>query len=66
MWDDLASGFALLTRLPMPDHRGTGAASAWAWPLVGAVLGALAAVLAGIALWLGLTPGVVAAMVLAA
>ncbi len=65
MWDDLASGFALLTRLPMPDHRGTGAASAWAWPLVGATLGALAAALAGISLWLGFTPGVTAAMVLA-
>lgn len=65
MWDDLASGFALLTRLPMPEHRGTGAASAWAWPLVGAALGALGAALAGGALWLGFTPGVVAAMVLA-
>jgi len=61
---DLLSAFALLTRLPLPDHRGTGAASAWAWPLVGAVLGALAASLATAALWLGLTPGVVAVLVL--
>lgn len=62
---DLFSAFALLTRLPLPDHRGTGAASAWAWPLVGAVLGGLAAMGAGFAMWLGLTPGVVAALVLA-
>lgn len=63
---DLLSAFALLTRLPLPNHRGTGAASAWAWPLVGAVIGALAAALASVALWLGVTPGVTAALVLAA
>ena len=65
LWPDVLSAFALLTRLPLPDHTGTGAQSAWAWPLVGALLGALPAVAAGAALWLGLTPGVVAAMVLA-
>lgn len=63
---DLLSAFALLTRLPLPNHRGTGAASAWAWPIVGAVLGALGAALASAALWLGVTPGVTAALVLAA
>jgi adenosylcobinamide-GDP ribazoletransferase len=62
----MLSGFALLTRLPLPDHKGTGAASAWAWPLVGAGLGAVMAALASAALWLGLTPGVTAALVLAA
>jgi adenosylcobinamide-GDP ribazoletransferase len=62
---DLLSGFALLTRLPLPDHQGTGAASAWSWPVVGAVLGGIAALVAGLALWLGLTPGVVAGLVLA-
>lgn len=62
--DDLGSAFALLTRLPVPDHAPRGAASAWAWPVVGAVLGAIAAGFASAALWLGLTPGVVAAGVL--
>lgn len=62
---DLLSAFALLSRLPLPNHRGTGAASAWAWPLVGAVLGALGAALASAALWLGVTPGVTAVLVLA-
>lgn len=62
---DLLSAFALLTRLPLPNHQGTGAASAWAWPLVGAVLGACGAGLASAALWLGVTPGVTAVLVLA-
>lgn len=62
---DLLSAFALLSRLPLPSHKGTGAASAWAWPLVGVVLGAAGAALASGALWLGVTPGVTAALVLA-
>jgi adenosylcobinamide-GDP ribazoletransferase len=62
---DLVSAFALLTRLPLPNHRGTGAASAWSWPLVGAALGALAATVASAALWVGVTPGVTAVLVLA-
>lgn len=62
---DLLSAFALLSRLPLPNHRGTGANSAWAWPVVGAGLGALAAAIASAALWLGVTPGVTAALVLA-
>lgn len=62
---DVLSAFALLSRLPLPNHVGTGARSAWAWPLVGAVLGALAAAVASAALWLGVTPGVTAVLVLA-
>ena len=62
---DLLSAFALLSRLPLPNHQGTGAASAWAWPVVGAVLGALGAAVATGLLWLGVTPGVTAALVLA-
>jgi adenosylcobinamide-GDP ribazoletransferase len=62
---DLLSAFALLSRLPVPNHQPTGARSAWAWPLVGAVLGATGATLASAALWLGVTPGVTAALVLA-
>jgi adenosylcobinamide-GDP ribazoletransferase len=61
---DVLSAFALLTRLPLPNHQSSGAASAWAWPLVGAVLGAFGAALASAALWLGVTPGVTAALVL--
>lgn len=63
---DLASAFALLTRLPVPAHRPQGARSAWAWPLVGAVVGGIAAALAWGATALGAPPGPVAALVLAA
>ncbi len=63
---DLASAFALLTRLPVPAHRPQGARSAWAWPVVGAVVGGLAAALAWAASALGLPAGPVAALVLAA
>lgn len=62
---DLLSAFALLTRLPLPNHRPTGASSAWAWPLVGAVLGVMAATVAQGALWLGVTPSIAAVLVLA-
>ena len=62
---DILTAAALLTRLPLPDHRSTGGASAWAWPLVGAGLGALAAALASLCAALGLTPGVSAAAILA-
>ncbi|NPD17339.1 adenosylcobinamide-GDP ribazoletransferase [Xinfangfangia sp. D13-10-4-6] len=62
---DLPSAFSLLTRIPMPAHPHSGAASAWAWPLVGLVIGGFAAVL----LWLGgllsLPPGIQAAAALA-
>lgn len=62
---DLLSGFGLLTRLPLPNHRSTGAGSVWAWPLVGAVLGLISGGSLWLALWLGVTPGVAAALALA-
>lgn len=63
---DLLSAFGLLSRLPLPNHRSSGARSAWGWPLVGAALGAIAALVASGALWIGITPGVTAVLVLAA
>lgn len=62
---DLCSAFALLTRLPVPDHAPRGASAAWAWPLVGAVLGMLAAMALAIARSIGLPDGVAAAVALA-
>ncbi len=59
---DIAAAFSLLTRLPVPvDHAraGTrGAGAAWAFPLVGAVLG----VVAGLLGWALLSAGVSASM----
>lgn len=63
---DLASAFALLTRLPVPAHRAQGARAAWAWPVVGATVGGIAAAVAWLATAAGLPPGPCAALVLAA
>ncbi len=63
--DQALSAFALLTRLPLPDHRPEGAASAWAWPLAGLVVGALAAAAASLALACGAAAGPSAAAALA-
>lgn len=65
--DDIVSAFGLLTRLPLPQGRPfRGAASAWGWPVVGAVLGAGAALVATIATGLGLSAGAAAGLALAA
>lgn len=64
---DLHSAFGLLSRLPLPAFTTPprGGATAWAWPLVGATIGAIAALVAGAALWLGLPAGVAAGLALA-
>lgn len=63
--DHLLSALALLTRLPLPDHQPAHAQAAWAWPLVGAGLGTLAALAATALLALGIAPGPTAAVTLA-
>ncbi len=63
---DISRAFMLLTRLPVPGGDGTRAAqSAWAWPLVGLGVGALAATLAWLALGLGLPHTAAAGLALA-
>lgn len=60
---------SLLSRLPVGTIRGDVpviAASAWAWPLVGAGVGALAALVALAALWIGLPPIMAALLALTA
>lgn len=54
---DIAAGFVLLSRLPVRASDAAlarGAAAAWSWPLVGAVLGGLAGLAALLLLGLGL------------
>jgi adenosylcobinamide-GDP ribazoletransferase len=63
---DILTGAALLTRLPLPEHTSRGAASAWAWPVVGLILGAIAGLTGWLALWLGLPPSIAALLVLTA
>lgn len=65
---DPGAALMLLTRLPVPPslaaHRG--ARAAWAWPLAGLAVGAIAAVVAFAALALGLSAGLAAGLALAA
>lgn len=63
---DILSALALLTRLPLPDHTPRGAEAAWAWPLAGAVVGLIGALVAWAALALGAGPGPAAAVALIA
>ena len=62
LFSDLLSGLTLLSRLPMPAHRHSGAASGWSWPLVGLVIAAPAALM----IWLGTEAGIAAGPLAAA
>ncbi len=65
---DLLAAFSLLTRLPVPvDHAQAGkraANAAWAYPLVGLILGGLLGVLGVFLGWIGIPNGMVAAFIL--
>lgn len=62
--DDLSFALGLLTRLPVPPARVYRASAAWAWPLVGALIGAIGAALGWAGLALGLPSGFAAVLVL--
>ncbi len=66
---DLPAALGLLTRLPVQVNSDAamarGAGSAWAYPLVGAMLGTVGAVLATIAGGIGMPSGVTAGLLLA-
>ncbi|OSP55277.1 adenosylcobinamide-GDP ribazoletransferase [Pseudoruegeria sp. SK021] len=66
---DFLAALGLMTRLPVtvdPDTARTrGAAAAWCFPFVGAVVGVIAAAGAGLALWVGVSPSIAAALALA-
>ncbi|MEM7470783.1 MAG: adenosylcobinamide-GDP ribazoletransferase [Pseudomonadota bacterium] len=69
--NDLLIAFHLLTRLPLPpanwgNSERPSASAAWAYPLVGVVLGGLAAVVAWLALWAGLSAALAAGVFLGA
>ena len=63
----LSLACVLLTRIPMPTRGGAAdlSRSAWAWPLIGLLVGALTALAATVALMLGFPPGLAAAVALA-
>lgn len=63
---DLCLAIGFLTRLPMSSGRGDLAAAGWAFPLAGAVVGALSALVYWLAIRLGLTTLIAAALAVAA
>ncbi len=66
---DLLAALGLLTRFPVivdsDRAMARGAASAWAYPLVGVIIGVILAAATALMLWVGLPSGVVAGLVLA-
>ncbi len=63
---DIVSAFGLLTRLPVPQGWPMrGAASAWAWPIIGLVVALIGAATGSLALAIGMPAGVAAAVTLA-
>ncbi|GGA12958.1 adenosylcobinamide-GDP ribazoletransferase [Neptunicoccus cionae] len=62
---DIAAAFTLLTRIPLPvNHARAGeraAQAAWAYPLVGAVLGLVAGLIAISLHWIGVSTGIASA-----
>lgn len=67
MPSDVLQAMALLTRLPVPaGDAPRGAAAAWAYPLVGLVVGGIAAVIGALAYGLGLPSPLCALLSLAA
>jgi adenosylcobinamide-GDP ribazoletransferase len=53
LWRDVASGLGLLTRLPVVVDQPRGAEAAWAWPLVGVVVGGIAAMAGALLMAIG-------------
>jgi len=62
---DIAEAFGLLSRLPVTSGAKRGVQAGWAWPIVGAVVAVMAALIGVIAQWIGLPPGIAAGVALA-
>lgn len=63
---DIFTALGLLSRLPVPYCDTTrGAAAAWAMPVVGLVLGSIAALVISISYWLGLSANIASILALA-
>lgn len=63
---DIPAALGLLSRLPVASDGARGANCAWAFPIIGLILGAIAAVIGWVATSLGLSNSLTAALVLAA
>jgi adenosylcobinamide-GDP ribazoletransferase len=66
---DIHAGIGFLTRIPVRvDYAAAsarGARGAWAWPVVGLIVGFLATLVGALALWFSMSPGLAAALALA-
>jgi adenosylcobinamide-GDP ribazoletransferase len=62
---DVAEAIGLMTRLPVTTIGSRGVAAAWAWPLAGACVALIAAIIAAISLFVGLNPALAAGLALA-
>lgn len=65
-FSDVPEAFVLLSRFPVRMGESRGILSAWAWPLVGLAVAVVGALVAWISNWLGLGPGIAAALALGA
>ena len=67
---DLGRALGLLTRLPVRVDAARagarGAAAGWAWPVAGALVGGISALIGSLALGIGATPGIAAGLALGA
>lgn len=61
---DIPAAIGLLSRLPISSNSTRGAAAAWAFPLVGLIVGVLAATIGGLLTACGLSANLTAALVL--
>ena len=65
---DVPAALGLLSRLPVPVDgdaaTARGARAAWAWPVAGLIIAGIAGAVGTLALWLGVPPGLAAALVL--
>lgn len=66
LWHDVASAIGLLTRLPVRVDHPRGAEAAWAWPLAGVGVGAMAVAVGAGLMAVGVPVGVAAVGVLGA
>lgn len=63
--EDVTAAFGLLTRIPVPFMAPPRSSAAWAWPVVGAVIAGIGAMVAGLASACGLPPIPAAGLALA-
>ncbi|WP_407493206.1 adenosylcobinamide-GDP ribazoletransferase [Pseudooceanicola sp. MF1-13] len=65
-FDDILTGFGLLTRLPLPNHTARGANAGWSWPLVGLVVGLIGWAVGFVAIAAGVADPLAAVLVVGA